>query len=83
MDDHVCLAECCDRLVPHRLLMCRQHWRLVPRSIQTEVYAGYADRLAGRQGGWARWRLAADLAVRAVAHAEGRAPSRPPGTLIV
>lgn len=38
---HVCHATGCDVKVPPKMLMCLRHWRMVPRSIQREVWATY------------------------------------------
>lgn len=38
---HTCHAIGCDVPVPRKMLMCRQHWRLVPRAAQQAVWAAY------------------------------------------
>lgn len=38
---HRCHAEGCDATIPPRLLMCRKHWRMVPRWLQRAVWAAY------------------------------------------
>lgn len=38
---HVCHAEGCAVRVPPRLLMCRDHWRMVPAPLQRRVWATY------------------------------------------
>jgi hypothetical protein len=38
---HTCHAEGCNRHVLPRFLMCPEHWKIVPRSIQSWVYATY------------------------------------------
>lgn len=40
-DRHPCAAKRCSVPVPHTLLMCARHWRLVPREIQNRVYREY------------------------------------------
>ena len=34
---HQCHAACCRRMVPYHLLMCAEHWRLVPQPLQKRV----------------------------------------------
>jgi len=38
---HECPARVCQRQVADRLLMCGQHWHMVPAAIQRAVYAAY------------------------------------------
>lgn len=38
---HVCHARRCQRKVPPRLFMCRQHWHLVPSELQRQVWKHY------------------------------------------
>lgn len=38
---HHCHAHKCFRDIPPKLLMCRQHWKMVPRNIQTLVWKHY------------------------------------------
>ena len=40
---HLCNAESCLQRVPARMLMCRAHWRMVPRKIQRLVWAYYRE----------------------------------------
>jgi hypothetical protein len=39
--EHLCHAEGCALAVPPRLLMCKRHWRLVPRKLQQDVLREY------------------------------------------
>lgn len=39
--DHTCHAKGCKVEVPPKMLMCRRHWRMVPRAMQAEVWAVY------------------------------------------
>jgi len=39
-----CAAHGCDAKVNPRLLMCRDHWQLVPTPIKREVNAAYRER---------------------------------------
>jgi uncharacterized protein (DUF736 family) len=41
--NHECPAIGCTRKLPRHLLMCAPHWRLVPRGLQAEVYAAWAN----------------------------------------
>ena len=34
---HRCALDCCDRLIARHLLMCVDHWRMVPAPAQREV----------------------------------------------
>lgn len=34
---HDCAISCCGERIPTSMLMCRKHWRMVPRPIQTRV----------------------------------------------
>lgn len=38
---HLCHAYGCNKQVPPKLLMCPHHWRLVPKTIQREVWEHY------------------------------------------
>jgi hypothetical protein len=38
---HLCPTRRCPRQVPDHLLMCGQHWRMVPGPIQRAVNAAY------------------------------------------
>lgn len=41
MAEHTCHARECDRTVPPKMLMCLRHWRMVPRRLQTLIWARY------------------------------------------
>ena len=48
---HRCPAKRCTRQVPDHLLMCGQHWRMVPGPVQRSVNRAYSPggvRGAGR-----------------------------------
>lgn len=45
---HECPIDGCRKRVAHRKLMCLEHWRMVPRDLQHELYAAYDDRTADR-----------------------------------
>lgn len=38
---HHCHARGCPVEVPPRLLMCKRHWRLVPKALKDQVWATY------------------------------------------
>jgi hypothetical protein len=40
-ESHKCAARGCCRMVPWNMLMCKPHWRMVPKAIQSDVWAGY------------------------------------------
>lgn len=40
---HTCTAENCDRQIRVGLLMCLQHWRMVPAPLQQEIYRTYRN----------------------------------------
>jgi hypothetical protein len=35
--DHACAVDDCTKPLPHHVLMCRPHWRMVPRPVQRDV----------------------------------------------
>lgn len=41
---HKCAARGCTAQVSIRLLMCVQHWRLVPADVKTRVWRAFAGR---------------------------------------
>lgn len=41
MTKHRCPIEGCEHQITQQLLMCRSHWRLVPRDLQTRVYRAW------------------------------------------
>lgn len=73
---HTCHAEGCETRCKPEYLMCGRHWRMVPRGIQSDVWAAYVpgqcdfDPLPS-----AEWHAAADRAIEAVAVKEGLRPS--------
>lgn len=40
---HACAALQCKEIIPSKMLMCGRHWRLVPRDIQSRVWAAYRE----------------------------------------
>jgi hypothetical protein len=69
---HRCHAVDCDEPVPPEMLMCKPHWRMVPRELQRRVWATYRDGQCDDRSPSYSWHAAADRAIAAVALAEGR-----------
>lgn len=69
-DTHDCpITGCTVRGLPRAVLMCRNHWRVVPRGLQRLVYGAFRAR--SEVGGVARHLQACEDAIAAV---EGRDP---------
>lgn len=68
---HVCHARGCKTPVPPKLLMCRKHWRMVPRKLQAAVWAHYRPGQEVDKRPTTDYLDAADAAIRAVAQKEG------------
>lgn len=45
-----CYAHDCRRPIPAGLLMCRDHWRLVPKELQDRVWQTWRAYSSGRSG---------------------------------
>lgn len=41
MSVHTCHAIGCETAVPPKLFMCRDHWAMVPKKLQTKVWEHY------------------------------------------
>lgn len=76
MGRHVCHAEGCTMEVPPRMLMCRRHWRMVPRSLQDAVWATYVRGQEVRKDPTAENLKAARAAIDYVANREGAGQGR-------
>lgn len=76
MSRHPCHASGCSMEVPPRMLMCRRHWRMVPRSLQDAVWATYVIGQEARKDPTAEYLEAARAAIDYVADREGRAQGR-------
>lgn len=74
MGAHLCHARRCTVAVPPRLLMCRRHWRMVPKDLQAAVWATYVDGQERRKDATPAYVDAALAAINAVAEAEAAAP---------
>lgn len=68
---HRCHALCCTAAVPPEMLMCRAHWKMVPKSVQRDVWANYRRGQCDDKSPSAEWCSAADLAITHVALKEG------------
>lgn len=63
-----CSAVGCTQMIESKILMCRPHWRKVPRLIQTEIWKQY-DPFAEKQK--AEYLFAVRNAIGCVAKKEG------------
>ena len=70
--EHTCHARGCDVPVPPEMLMCKPHWRTVPRSIQRIVWATYRSGQCDDRSPSKAWHQAADAAIGFVARLEGQ-----------
>jgi hypothetical protein len=76
---HRCHAWACAEKVPPELLMCRRHWRMVPSTIQDEVWQHYRPGQCRDRQPSRAWHIAADAAIAYVALCECRcAPCQGP-----
>lgn len=41
MATHTCYAPGCERPVPARMLMCREHWFALPKPLRDAIWAEY------------------------------------------
>lgn len=71
---HACHATGCKRLVPPKLLFCIEHWRMVPYSLQQEVWATYVPGQEIRKDPTDEYLEVQRRAVEAVERREGRSP---------
>lgn len=69
---HTCHAVACERSVPPQMLMCRQHWFMVPPKLRSRVWATYQDGQCDTFDPTSAYCQAAKAAVIAVAEKEGR-----------
>jgi hypothetical protein len=69
---HTCHAQGCEKEVPPRLLMCLRHWRLVPLTLQAEVWRWYRPGQEVDKGPSDRYLVAMKNAINAVARLEGQ-----------
>lgn len=69
---HTCHAIDCQRNIPPAMLMCGQHWFMVPRKLRDQVWATYRDGQCNMFNPSSAYCQAAKEAVIAVAEKEGR-----------
>lgn len=69
---HTCHAEGCDTGVPPRLLMCHQHWYMVPKALRDAVWAAYRPGQERDKRPSQQYLDVARAAIEAVAAKEGR-----------
>jgi hypothetical protein len=80
---HTCKATGCQHVISTRLLMCLEHWRLVPAPVKREVQQlarqlGYLD---GRAEVLNKYKDAVRRAVAAVEEKQERKAEGPSGSL--
>lgn len=73
---HTCHARGCDEPVPPRLLMCRAHWRMVPKRLKDAVWQHYRRGQEVDKRPTVSYLDAAGAAIKAVAAKEARARAR-------
>lgn len=71
MAEHHCHAYACNASVPPRMLMCRRHWRMVPRALQRRLLDAYRPGQERRMNPSVEYLHAAADCVRDVAAQEG------------
>ncbi len=77
---HHCHVNGCQVPVPPKLLMCRRHWKLVPRRLQRAVWVHFNPAQCGpdveaRPLPTKKWHEAADAALRYVEKIEAPPPA--------
>jgi hypothetical protein len=68
---HTCHALRCETSVPPKMFMCLKHWRMVPRLLQSEVWATYVPGQEVRKDPTDEYLEVTKRARRAVAEREG------------
>lgn len=71
--EHHCHARGCQAQVKPELLMCWNHWRLIPKKIQQAVYLHYRPGQCDDKQPSKEWHAAADAAIGYMAQKEGQA----------
>lgn len=72
--EHHCHALNCGKSVPPRMHMCSQHWRMVPRGLQADLWANYQRGQEDTMDPTPDYLRAAAACVRAVAEKEKQPP---------
>ena len=70
--DHHCHARGCTVAVKPELLMCWNHWKRVPKNIQSAVYQHYRPGQCDDKSVSKEWLLAADAAIGYLARMDGK-----------
>lgn len=60
---HDCPIDGCAERLPPRILMCKPHWKMLPRDLQQRVYATWENGLGIATDEYAEARSAATAAV--------------------
>lgn len=71
-NQHRCHARGCSVPVPKEKLLCLKHWRLVPKTLQHEVWRHYRPGQCDDMNPSKEWHKAADAAIAAVTEHESR-----------
>lgn len=71
MSEHLCHAERCTVAVPPRMLMCKRHWFMVPKSLRDELWAKYVPGQERRKDPTEAYLDVAHRCIEAVAAKEG------------
>lgn len=71
---HDCHALNCDRAVPPRMHMCKQHWSMVPLAQQRALWANYRRGQENDMQPSSEYLRAAAACIRAVAEQEQQPP---------
>lgn len=66
MTAHLCHANGCATEVPPEKLLCRKHWAMVPKKLQTEVWRHYRAGQCDDKRPSKEWLAAAKVAIDAV-----------------
>lgn len=69
---HTCHAEGCDKKIPPALLMCKPHWALVPKVLQTRIWRHFRPGQENDKRPTREYVEALHACVVAVREAEGR-----------
>lgn len=69
---HFCHAVNCTKIVAPKMLMCFQHWRMVPKPLQQAVWAHYRPGQEVDKRPTSDYLDAANAAIKAVAEKEKR-----------
>ncbi len=72
---HTCHATGCERLVPPKMFMCRQHWFSLPKALRDAVWATYRPGQEVDKRPSAEYLAAAKTAI---AFLEAQPPRQPP-----